>query len=185
MINITVTDFIKEAAHNHSIVRMNFEYDRFNLPYEVRQSMILIGTIGQLTFKQYLDQTNVPYDFEFQAGKFDDLDFKIMEHIIEIKTSGYDDSYSNLNLFYSEGQLARAIRKGYSYCVQIFINGYDRAKKILLLDRCTTSTIAGFVKFNEIPCYKQERKYFGDDYKVPINKLKPIESLLDEVKKNG
>ena len=39
--------------------------------------MILIGTIGQLVFKKFLDQESITYDFEFQAGKFDEFDFKV------------------------------------------------------------------------------------------------------------
>ena len=78
------------SAINHSKDRMNYEYNRFNQNNTFRLNMILIGTLGELVFKKYLEGNNQAYEMEFQAGKFDSFDFIINNKIIEIKTSGYD-----------------------------------------------------------------------------------------------
>jgi len=44
MIELQVTNDIKDEAEKHSIERMNYEYDRFSLSSDKRNSMILIGT---------------------------------------------------------------------------------------------------------------------------------------------
>lgn len=65
--------------------------------------------------------------------------------IFEIKTSGYNRSYSYLNLLYNVNQLQVGIAKGFKYCVQIFINGYNRADRLLITDNCTSGIIAGYI----------------------------------------
>jgi len=180
--NFHIYDSIKEQALNHSNKRIEFEFDRFGLNLVERKSMILIGTIGQLVFKSYLENLNIKYDFEFQAGNFDEIDFKIYNKIIEIKTSGFDDYYSGLNLLYSEGQFQRGLRKGYAYCVQIFINGYQQSKKILDLERCDLAIISGYIEFSKIGNFKNQRKYYADDYKVPLKNLKSINLLISELR---
>ena len=79
MPEIQVSNTIMSEAIAHSKERLKFEYDRFKLPTAQRKSMILIGTIGQLIFKEYLEMKNITYKFEYQAGKYDDMDFSINE----------------------------------------------------------------------------------------------------------
>jgi hypothetical protein len=64
MVELKVTDEIKSEASKHSEERMKYEYNRFGLSNEKRKSMILIGTIGQLVFKDFLEANNVKFDFE-------------------------------------------------------------------------------------------------------------------------
>ena len=109
--------------------------------------MIIIGTLGQIAFKEFLSNQNVEFDFEFQAGKYDDLDFEINNEIIEVKSSGYEDSYLHLNLLYSDSQLQRGIRKKFKYCVIIFINGYDKSNKTINLSNCNQAVIYGYIEF--------------------------------------
>ena len=168
-----------QEAINHSDERLKYEYNRFGLSNDKRKSMILIGTIGQLMFKKFLESRNINFDFEYQAGKYDAMDFSINNDIVEIKTSGYDyRGYKHLKLLYSEDQLQAGIDKGFKYCVQIFINGYNRADKLLIPDNCNSGTIAGFIPFLDIKKYPSQRRFFGDDYKVPIRNLLQIENLL-------
>lgn len=169
----------KRTAEIHSLERMKYEYNRFGLNDIIRYNMILIGTIGQLLFKKLLDDNGINYIFEFQAGNYDNLDFKINNKIIEIKTSGFENNYQRLNLLYSEDQYQRGLYKKYDYCVLIFINGYIRNQRILELDKCNNGIIAGYLEYKNISRYRQTKRYLGDDYKVPLSDLKNIQILLD------
>jgi len=180
-IHIPIDDGIKKIALAHSEERIKFEYNRFRLSLEQRKSMILIGTIGQLIFKKFLEEQNIEFSFEFQAGKYDQMDFTVNNKIIEIKCSGFGEKYNQMNLLYAEDQLGRGILKQFAYCVQLFINGYDRKTKLLDIKKCNDGILSGYIEFNEIKKFKNpEKKYFGDDYKVPLTNLKPIEEFIDE-----
>ena len=102
-----VNDSFKNITRKHSLERIEFEFDRFGLPRKNRIQMIELGTLGQLIFKHYLDSEGINYDFEFQAGNYDEKDFQIGERIVEIKTSGYSDEegYTNLNAIYNYNQM--------------------------------------------------------------------------------
>ena len=99
-VTLAVSEAIKEQAVIYSNKRFKYEYNRFNFSQSKRKEMILIGSIGELMFQQFLEINNVKYDFEFQAGQYDDMDFQIGYDKIEIKTSAYADSYKHLNLLY-------------------------------------------------------------------------------------
>lgn len=181
-IDIVLTDELKKSADNHSKRRMCFEYDRFHLSNDKRRSMILIGTIGQLAFKEFLDKNTIKYEYQLQAGNYDDFDFKINEEIYEIKCSGYDANsqykYNRLNLLYSRDQFLAGLNKKFAYCVQLFVDGYNIQTKLLDLDACTHVTIYGYIPFQDIRNYPNQAHYYGDDYKVPLHKLLDIEKLL-------
>jgi hypothetical protein len=178
-IELKIDENIKNEAYKHSLKRIEFEYDRFKLPIEQRISMILLGTIGQLIFKKYLDVNNIKYNFEYQAGKFDEIDFEVGGDIYEIKTSGFIGDFSRLNLLYSEGQFQRGMKKNYAYCVQIFIDGYNRFDKLLDLDISRNAVISGYIEFPKIAKYKQQRRFYGDDYKIPLGHLKDVNELFN------
>jgi hypothetical protein len=182
MIELKVTEEIKLEATKHSEERMNYEYNRFGLSKEKRKSMILIGTIGQLVFKDFLVANNIKFDFEFQAGQYDIMDFKLNEDIVEIKTSGYDTGFIHLNLLYSSDQFEAGMHKGFKYCIQLFINGYSRTTKLLNIKECDKCVIAGYIAFQEIKNYPNSRQYYGDDYKVPIKDLRHIDELIKQYK---
>ena len=182
MTELQVTESIKVEASKHSAERMQYEYNRFGLSQEKRKSMILIGTIGQLVFKEFLIANKVKFDFEYQAGQDDLMDFKLDDDIVEIKTSGYDTSFINLNLLYSSDQFETGMHKGFKYCIQLFINGYSRATKLLELNQCNRCIIAGYIPFADIKNYPNSRQFYGDDYKVPIKDLKDINELLKKYK---
>lgn len=182
MFELKVTDELKLEASKHSEERMNFEFNRFGLSTERRKSMILIGTIGQLVFKEYLELNNVKFDFEYQAGHYDAMDFKLNEDIVEIKTSGYDTSFIHLNLLYSADQFEAGMHKGFNYCIQLFVNGYSRVTKLLNINECNRCVIAGYMPFSEIKNYPNSRQFFGDDYKVPIKDLRDINELIKQYK---
>lgn len=94
--------------------------------------MILIGAIGKLILRKYLEDNNIKFEFEYQAGKYDEMDFSINNEIVEVKTSRYDNTgFQRLNLLYSEDQFQAELKKNFIYCVQIFINGYNRRTKML------------------------------------------------------
>ena len=184
MLEVHIETEMKARASAHSTERLRYEFDRFALPKDQRLSMILIGTIGQLVFKKFLDQENVLYDYEFQAGKFDEFDFKVGNSVIEVKTSGYGDDFSKLNLLYSHSQFRRGLSKDYQYCVQIFVDLYERSSRLLDLDKVKTATLAGFVQYSEIANFKQSPKFLGDDYRVPLYKLENIADLLPRIRHN-
>ena len=77
MVEILVDESMKRLAIEHSAERMQYEYDRFGFNNEKRRNMILVGTIGQLIFKKFLDDNKVKYDYELQAGNYDNFDFVI------------------------------------------------------------------------------------------------------------
>lgn len=167
-------------AYEHAKNRLGFEYDRFHLVTEQRLSMITIGTIGQLVFKNYLELNNISFDFQLQYGKYDDYDFKIKNKIVEVKSSGYKnpDEWLKLNGIYNASQLEQAIAKQYFCSVQIFLNGYDKVNKLFAIEKCDTAIIAGWLEIEEIA--KTEAKYLphGRAHLIPLTQLKDIKSLL-------
>ena len=177
-----ISQSIKTEASRHSEERMKFEYNRFGLSAEQRKSMILIGTIGQLMFKEYIIEQDVPFEFEYQAGQYDSMDFKLGEDIVEIKTSGYDNSFRHLNLLYSQDQFDAGLRKNFKYCVQMFVNGYSKNTKLLDLFMCDKCTIAGYIPFERIQDFKKERQFYSDDYKIPLTILFDINNLINNYK---
>ena len=174
-VSLAISEAIKEQAVIYSNKRFKYEYNRFNFSQSKRKEMILIGSIGELMFQQFLEINNVKYDFEFQAGQYDDMDFQIGYDKIEIKTSAYADSYKHLNLLYSESQFTVAKVKNFKYCVQIFVNGScQKTKKIKYRD-INSAHIVGYMSFRDMENYKQTPKWHGDDYKIPLKNLKNIE----------
>lgn len=180
MIKISLEESLIKIAVRHSKERMQYEYDRFNLHDDARFDMILIGTIGQLAFKQYLDSRGIEYNFELQAGEFDNFDFEINTEIFEIKTSGYKKEFNGLNMLYNYEQYKRGITKGYKYCVQIFINGYDRENKKFDYDKCDNATIAGIIEFNKIKEYRCRNMGHAKCYIIPLNALLSVEEILND-----
>ena len=180
-IHIPISDDLKNEAYEHAQERIEFEYDRSRYrSREQRIHMILIGSIGQLLFKKNLEENKINFEFEFQAGKYDAYDFRVNNKIIDVKTSGFDDSkgYKYLNLLYPEDQFAAGLRKNYEYCVQIFINGYQRQARLLDRTKCNEGIIAGYIEFHKIKEFKNlSRMSWGDYYKVPLRNLEPISKL--------
>ena len=174
-----VTDDIKNITQSHSLERIKYEFDRFGLDKEKRIQMIQLGTLGQLIFKQYLDQEGLIYDFEFQAGKYDDKDFQVGKSIIEIKTSGYQNQsdYLNLNAIYNYNQMQHAERKNISLVAQVFVNGYFKLEKTFNLQKCNTALIAGFSTIRELKDSKLKYLPLGKAYLKPLKELHSIEDL--------
>jgi hypothetical protein len=182
-IHVSIDDDLKKIALEHSEERLQYEFNRFGLSLKQRKSMILIGTVGQLIFKKFLEENNIEFEFEFQAGKYDKKDFQVNGKIIEIKCSGYGDRYQHMNLLYAKDQFENGIKKKFEYCVQIFINGYDILTKMLDITKCTDGVILGFTEFTNIKNFKNPKmRYFGDYYKVPLASLKPVNELLEILK---
>ncbi len=180
-IHIPISDDLKNEAYEHAQKRIEFEFDRAG--YRARKQrvhMIWIGTIGQLLFKKYLKEKNIDFEFEFQAGDYDKYDFLVNNKIIDVKTSGFEDSrgYKYLNLLYPADQFATGLRKNYEYCVQIFINGYQRKARLLDRTKCNEGIIAGYIEFHKIKEFKNNHKrWWGDDYKISLGNLKSVEEL--------
>lgn len=173
-------ELIKKAVV-HSEQRIKTEYDRFKLRQENRRSMIVIGTIGELFFKEVLESNRIQFESETCEFNwcYDKHDFLVNNEIVEIKTSGHDyRGFNHLNLLYSEDQFQTGLKKSFKYCVQIFINGYNRESRLLEINKCNQASIVGFIPFNLISNFHSKKKYFGDDYKVPIERLQPIENLI-------
>lgn len=178
---IIIDKDMKNEALSHTKERIKYEYDRFSLSLEERLNYILIGTIGQLAFRKYLIENNIPFDWEFQAGKYDEMDFLVSDKIIEIKTSGYDETegYAKLNMIYNTDQYERGKHKNYSYCVQIFINGYNRKNRELDIIKCNTAILAGCINFELIQQkYIPQSSTYTTIYKIPLNDLKRIDDIF-------
>jgi hypothetical protein len=182
MVTLAISEAVKEQAAVYANQRWKYEYNRFGFAGDRRKDMILLGSVGELMFQQHLEINNVKYDFEFQAGKYDDMDFKIGYDIIEIKTSGYTNSFNHLNLLYSESQFVAANVKNFKYCVQVFVNGLCQETKKIKYRDINTAHIAGYISFRDMENYKQLPKWHGDDYKIPLKNLKNIENLLKRPK---
>jgi hypothetical protein len=177
---LDITQSMLEEAKKHALDRIKFEYNRAQYNNEQRISMITIGTLGQLGFRQALEQKSIKnYTYQMQAGEYDDFDFTVGGKICEIKTSGFDSSgWERLNLLYSEDQFKVGIRKGFSYCFQLFVNGYDRKSRLLDTSKCNKLVIAGYIVFSDIKNFQNPRKMFwGDFYKVPLDKLMCFDSF--------
>lgn len=182
-IHVMIDDNIKTIASEHAEERLKYEFNRFGLSNEIRKSMILIGSIGQLIFKKFLEDNHVDFNFEFQAGDYDKMDFEVKGKKIEIKCSGFDDTFDHMNLLYAKDQLYTGIEKRFEYCVQIFINGYNKSSKMLNINKCNESIIFGFTEFENIKNFKNlYPKYYADHYKMPLNELKPIGQLIEILK---
>lgn len=173
-ISLDITPEMVDEAKKHALDRLKFEYNRAQYTKEQRVSMITIGTLGQLGFRKILDSIGIKnYTYQMQAGEYDDFDFMIDGKICEIKTSGFDGTgWERLNLLYSEDQFTTGLKKEFSYCFQLFINGYDRTNRLLDTSKCNKLVIAGYIVFADIKNFKNPKKMFwGDFYKVPLNKL--------------
>lgn len=180
MVKIDINKDLVEVAVNHSKERIKFEYNRFGLSYEQRIDMIVIGCIGELVFKKYLEERGVAFEQEFQAGKYDRFDFKINEKIVEIKTSGYliDPVQERLNLLYNKDQYENLNRENYSYCIQIFISGFDRLNKKFVKENCREAFIAGYLEFKDISGFPCTTSTYTPAYRVPLKYLKDISQLF-------
>ena len=176
---IAISAEIAQMANNHALERIKFEYDRFGLPTNSRISMITIGTIGQLVFKIYLEQQEIPFEFQMQAGKFDDYDFTIDGKKIEVKTSGFENEndWRNLNAIYNVNQMKAAVFKKYTASVQIFVNGYDKSARTFDYTKCNYGIIAGWQFIDYIASVPKINLPLGDAHLVPLNNLFPIEKL--------
>ena len=182
MVEIVVDEGIKHLAIKHSAERMQYEYDRFGFNQERRENMILVGTVGQLIFKKFLEDNHIPFDYELQAGNYDNFDFILNDDIFEIKTSGYFGSFNMLNLLYSRDQYMSGLSKGFKYCVQIFIDGLDDKTRLVDISKTSHAVIVGCIEFKNISRYRNYRQYRGDDYKVPLSELTSILSVLKNYK---
>ena len=169
-----------QESYEHAKNRLGFEYDRFHLATEQRLSMITMGTMGQLVFKEYLESNNTPFEFQLQYGKYDDYDFKIKNEIVEVKSSGYKkpDEWMNLNGIYNASQLEQAIAKKYFCSVQIFLNGYDKVNKLFNITKCDTAIIAGWLEIDEIAKTKTKYLPHGRAHLIPLSQLKDIKTLI-------
>ena len=177
-ISKSISQEIIDKAIVYANDTIDYGYNRFGFDRHTRINMIIVGTIGELIFQEYLHELKIEHDMEFQSGDFDDKDFLIKDKIIEIKTSGFTSEYKHLNLLYSEDQYQRALTK-YDYCVQIFINGMDSKSKLVKVDNCNVAKIVGFVDFPSMKMYKQSKKYHGDDYKIPLNHLRNMDNFTN------
>lgn len=173
---------MRTSAKVHASNRMQFEFDRFGLDDERRLSMITLGTIGQIAFKSFLEQMNVPHEFQMQAGKYDDYDFRIANRIIEVKTSGHSggDSWKSLNAIYNSSQLKQAIRKNYFCSVQIFVDGYDKSAKTFNVESCKSAVIAGWIEISKIAQTESVSLPFGSAHLISLEKLNEIDALLKQ-----
>jgi len=183
-IKLPIPPAIPLEARSHAEKRLGFEFDRFHLGNEQRTSMIAIGTVGQLVFKDYLYSKNINFDFQYQFGKYDDFDFKSREKIIEVKTSGFknDSDWQNLNGIYNSSQLEKALTKKFYCSVQIFINGYDKVNKLFNINKCDTAIIAGWCEIEEILQYPSKYLPLGKAHLIPLSQLRPIDSLIALIK---
>lgn len=178
-----VNDSFKNITRKHSLERIEFEFDRFGLPRKNRIQMIELGTLGQLIFKHYLDSEGINYDFEFQAGNYDEKDFQIGERIVEIKTSGYSDEegYTNLNAIYNYNQMQQAEKKNISLVVQVFVNGYLKNEKTFNLKKCNKAIILGFSTIQDLKNSELRHLPYGKAYLKPLRELKNIQDLQDYI----
>lgn len=169
------------AASNHAMERLGYEYDRFNLGNNKRLSMIQMGTVGQMLFRSFLEENNVSYEFQMQAGNFDDFDFVIGNRIVEIKTSGYKDlnDWKDLNGIYNASQLRTAKQKNYFCSVQLFVNGYDKVTAMFDAERCTVGVIAGWLEIEKISRYPETQLRYGPAHLVPLIELKDTLELIN------
>jgi len=176
---IAISAEIAQMANNHALERIKFEYDRFGLPANSRISMITIGTIGQLVFKDYLEIQEIPFEFQMQAGKYDDYDFTIDGKKIEVKTSGFENrnDWENLNAIYNVNQMKAAVYKKYTASVQIFVNGYDKSTRTFDYKKCNHGIIAGWQFIDFIASVPKTNLPLGKAHLVPLKKLFPIETL--------
>jgi hypothetical protein len=169
-----------EEAFKHARVRIEFEYDRFNLDQTHRVNMIALGTIGQLIFRDYLDKLGVAYEFEYQAGNYDAFDFKINDKNIEIKTSGFEETngWQRLNAIYNQNQIAQCEHKQIFGVVQIFINGYSKSTRKIDAGKCKQGIIAGWTTIESFKVARLVDLPYGRAYMIPLGQMKKISDLI-------
>ncbi len=176
---IHIQPHVIDEASNHATKRISFEFDRFNLDNTLRVSMITLGTIGQVVFKDYLRSCGFDFEFQLQAGKYDDFDFKINNKKVEVKTSGYESQskWKTLNGIYNFDQYQNALGKNYFCFVQVFISGYDKKSKALDLSKCKHAVIAGWLKVSDIASFPIRQLPFGDAFLIPISSLNEMSTF--------
>ena len=181
---ISIQPHVIDEATTHAAVRLGFEFDRFKLDQSLRVSMITLGTIGQIIFRDYLMSQGFEFEFQLQAGKYDDFDFKIKDKIIEVKTSGFEDQskWKTLNGIYNVNQHQNALRKDFYCFVQVFISGYDKKTKALDLSKCKHAVLAGWLKISDIASFPIRQLPFGAAFLIPIdslNEMSTFKKILD------
>ena len=179
---IPITNDMRISAKTHADERLKYDFNRFRLDDNRRLSMIASGTIGQIAFKSSLEQSDIPHEFQMQAGKYDNYDFEITNRIIEVKTSGHSGggSWKNLNAIYNYSQLKNAIRKNYFCSVQIFVDGYGRSSKTFNVGSCKSGIIAGWIEISKIAQTERISLPFGPAQLIPLEKLNEIDALLKQ-----
>ena len=186
-LEICIQPRVLDEATTHAAARLSFEYDRFKLDKSLRVSMITLGTIGQIIFRDYLMSQDIKFEFQLQAGQYDDFDFKEKNKIIEIKTSGYgsESKWKTLNGIYNFDQYTNALIKNFYCFVQVFISGYDIKTKILDLSKCNKAVLAGWLGISDIATFPIRKLPFGDAYLIPISSLNQMSTFKEKFKSNG
>jgi len=178
-LEIPIQPHVIDEASIHAAKRLSFEFDRFKLDNSLRVSMITLGTIGQIVFRDYLKSHDFDFEFQLQAGKYDEFDFKINDKIIEVKTSGYENQsrWKALNGIYNFDQYRNALAKNFFCFVQVFISGYDKKTKALDLSKCKHAVIAGWLKISDIGSFPIRQLPLGDAFLIPISSLKEMSTF--------
>jgi len=171
---IKLTKEIKHKAVKFAKLKLKDTYNRFGFDDKKRLNQIIIGNIGEFAFEKVLIEQGFNYEFDFyQEGRTkDNFDFCIHGGLtIEVKTSAFYNQYgfSKLNLLYSQDQYQAGLKKGFDYCAVLMIEG--KTKQGFNIDLCNFAFVAGYIKYKNIAKYKQEARFFGDNYKVPLNQL--------------
>jgi len=186
-LEIGIQPRVLDEATTHAAARLGFEYDRFKLDKSLRVSMITLGTIGQIIFRDYLMSQAVKFEFQLQAGRYDDFDFKVDNKIIEIKTSGYESGskWKTLNGIYNFDQYTNALMKNFYCFVQVFISGYDIKTKILDLSKCNRAVLAGWLEISDIATFPIRKLPFGDAYLIPVSSMNQMGTFKKNFKLTG
>lgn len=177
---IPISDTMLEEAIKYGKKCLPYEYDRFGLDANKRLQKIIIGTLGELVFKQYLIDNNIfdITEFNLVVGQYDDCDFIIVDKKLDVKTSGFESSFEKLNLLYAVKPFHR---RQYDYVIKVFVDGYEFHSKNYNFQNVKNGYLVGFIKYSEISNYPKFNFGYSEDYVVPISQLKNISILFSEL----
>lgn len=177
---LNISRKLLNKAREEAERRMQFGFRALHpVSDEYKFAKIYISCIGELVVQEFLNENKASY--QFVDNNFPGREIIINDKIVEIRTSGYNKSFSTLNLIYNDVQYIESMNKGISYVVQVFINGYNYYDKSFDDNLCSSGTIAGFIDFSDISNYSIVQNTNRPNYKIGLNDLKDIRRIIDKI----
>jgi len=134
-----------------------------------------IGQIGQLAFKKYLQQQQIPFEEDQAIGRSDQYDFKINDKLFDIKTNVRKKSIQHIKGNFKLLLLKKQLGKHADYYIWILLNQED-------IYHINKAYIVGFLNKEQLQKYATVQKIEGiDALWIPPEDTIPIQELKNVI----